>query len=89
MRFLLRWCMPGLVLLAGLVGCDSNRPASKLDKGRSQPQATTSSAGDTQAAAAQANDAAITVKPVTWADYENTIKSLKGKVVVVDFWQTT
>jgi hypothetical protein len=33
--------------------------------------------------------AAVPLKAVTWAGYQDTIKSLKGKVVVADFWQTT
>jgi hypothetical protein len=40
-------------------------------------------------AAGRADDAKVVVKEVKFTGYTDTIKQLKGKIVVVDFWADT
>lgn len=43
--------------------------------------------GERTAAKAPAPPALAEIKPVTFTQYEETLKPLRGKVVVIDFWR--
>jgi hypothetical protein len=91
MRFVHRWWLPGLAatLLFGLAGCANNQSSSPTrNQTVVQPHSGPSKLS-THSQPAATPTSAIAVKPVTWQGYQDTIKSLKGKVVLVDFWQTT
>ncbi len=81
MRMVVHWLSPAM--LAGLLlfstsGCSGNG-------------VTTSPSTDTlPSTGAKLQDAdVVQIKPITLADYEDTIKQLKGKVILVDFWFNT
>lgn len=89
---LIRWIAPalGATLLIGLASCSNNHPAvsTRMHRPRMGP-GEFAPPPDTSNPVASTAPAPIAVKSVTWDGYQDTIKSLKGKVVVVDFWQTT
>lgn len=82
-----------VVLSVVLCGCDKNAATTSPPGGGSSSASTTTSDGSGTAKKTpleQPGDEtrSVKVKAVTVAEYEKIVESLKGNVVVVDFWAT-